>query len=69
MPLLDKLLADQKFLQKAKDLAQGQKFEHVPPRLREYWVNRMWVAGVIGALYWAGYEIIKKEENEKQKSD
>lgn len=62
MSLSDKFINDIKFLEKAKDLAQGQKFEPVPPRLREYWVNRMWVAGVIGALNWAGYEIKKKDD-------
>jgi hypothetical protein len=59
---LTKLLNDEKFLTKAKDLAQGQKFEPVPPKLSEHWVTRMWVAGVIGAIYWSGYEIVPKKE-------
>lgn len=56
-----KLLSDSNFLTKCKDLAQAEKFEPVPPKLNEHWVTRMWVAGVLGALNWAGYEVKKKD--------
>lgn len=58
----NKLLNDEKFLKTAKDLAQNEKFEPVPPKLKDYWVTRMWCNGVINALYSAGFEIIKKEK-------
>lgn len=60
----EKIYFSDKFLDKAKDLANGQKFETCPPRQSHHWVTRMWVAGVIGAIYWSGYEIVKKSEKE-----
>ena len=58
---LDKLLTE-KFLVKCKDRALDHKFEPVPVRLQDYWVERMWALGVISTLIANGYEIVKKEE-------
>lgn len=57
----DKDLYNAKFLTKVKDLALDHKFDGVPGFLKDYWVELMWVKGVLMALNWAGYKIVKKD--------
>ncbi len=55
-----------KFLYKCRELALAEKDGAVPYAEPDLWVPKMWAKGVIAALYYFGYKVVKKDELKKK---
>lgn len=60
---MDKLAKDIKFLESVKEFALRYKHEEVPYDRAELMQSKMFFLGMIDALAYRGYKIVKKEDD------